>query len=93
MVIHRARLGVVRLLLSGGKGGIVWDAIKLSKRELESLTRRYTAKIIDAVQRFQLEAFAVEKISDDQMQTAGGRSKPRRRFPPLRPSCIKSRRR
>jgi hypothetical protein len=39
--------------LSGGKGGIVCDAIKLSKREPESLTRRYTGEIIDAVQSFQ----------------------------------------
>ena len=33
----------------GGKGGVICDPTKMSKRELEALTRRYTAEIIDAI--------------------------------------------
>ena len=33
----------------GGKGGVVCDPTKLSKRELEAITRRYVAEIIDAI--------------------------------------------
>ncbi len=33
----------------GGKGGVICDPTKMSKRELESLTRRYIAEIIDAI--------------------------------------------
>jgi glutamate dehydrogenase (NAD(P)+) len=40
---------VAQLPFGGGKGGIVCDPTKMSKRELEALTRRYTAEIIDAV--------------------------------------------
>src|SRR5690349_20079902 len=33
----------------GGKGGIICDPTKMSRRELEALTRRYVAEIIDAI--------------------------------------------
>src|SRR5690606_14190123 len=33
----------------GGKGGIVCDPARMSRRELEALTRRYVAEIIDAI--------------------------------------------
>src|SRR5471030_991505 len=33
----------------GGKGGVICDPTKMSKRELEALTRRYIAEIIDAI--------------------------------------------
>jgi glutamate dehydrogenase (NAD(P)+) len=43
------KCAVAQLPFGGGKGGIVCDPRKMSKRELEALTRRYTAEIIDAV--------------------------------------------
>jgi glutamate dehydrogenase (NAD(P)+) len=43
------KCAVAQLPFGGGKGGIVCDPTKMSKRELEALTRRYTAEIIDAV--------------------------------------------
>jgi glutamate dehydrogenase (NAD(P)+) len=33
----------------GGKGGVICDPTKMSRRELEALTRRYIAEIIDAI--------------------------------------------
>jgi glutamate dehydrogenase (NAD(P)+) len=33
----------------GGKGGIIVDPNRLSRRELEALTRRYVAEIVDAI--------------------------------------------
>ena len=43
------KCAVVNIPFGGGKGGIVCDPSKMSKRELEALTRRYTAEIIDAI--------------------------------------------
>jgi glutamate dehydrogenase (NAD(P)+) len=43
------KCAVAQLPFGGGKGGVVCDPTKMSKRELEALTRRYTAEIIDAV--------------------------------------------
>ena len=43
------KCAVAQLPFGGGKGGIICDPTKMSKRELEALTRRYTAEIIDAV--------------------------------------------
>jgi len=38
-----------QLPFGGAKGGIICDPTRLSKRELEALTRRYVAEIIDAI--------------------------------------------
>lgn len=43
------KCAVAQLPFGGGKGGVICDPAKMSKRELEALTRRYTAEIIDAV--------------------------------------------
>jgi glutamate dehydrogenase (NAD(P)+) len=43
------KCAVAQLPFGGGKGGIVCDPTRMSNRELEALTRRYTAEIIDAV--------------------------------------------
>jgi glutamate dehydrogenase (NAD(P)+) len=43
------KCAVVNLPFGGGKGGIVCDPAKLSLRELEMLTRRYTAAISDMI--------------------------------------------
>jgi glutamate dehydrogenase (NAD(P)+) len=43
------KCAVAQLPFGGGKGGIVCDPTKMSQRELEALTRRYTAEIIDAI--------------------------------------------
>ena len=43
------KCAVSQLPFGGGKGGVVCDPSKMSKRELEALTRRYTAEIIDAI--------------------------------------------
>jgi glutamate dehydrogenase (NAD(P)+) len=43
------KCAVAQLPFGGGKGGIVCDPTRLSKRELEALTRRYVAEIIDAI--------------------------------------------
>jgi len=40
---------LLNLPLGGAKGGICVDPFKLSKRELEKLTRRYTAEIINII--------------------------------------------
>ena len=43
------KCAVAQLPFGGGKGGIVCDPSRMSKRELEALTRRYVAEIIDAI--------------------------------------------
>jgi glutamate dehydrogenase (NAD(P)+) len=43
------KCAVAQLPFGGGKGGIVCDPTRLSKRELEALTRRYVAEIMDAI--------------------------------------------
>jgi len=43
------KCAVAQLPFGGGKGGVICDPSKMSKRELEALTRRYTAEIIDSI--------------------------------------------
>ncbi len=43
------KCAVAHVPFGGGKGGIVCDPTRMSRRELESLTRRYVAEIIDAI--------------------------------------------
>ena len=43
------KCAVAHVPFGGGKGGIVVDPNRLSRRELEALTRRYVAEIIDAI--------------------------------------------
>jgi glutamate dehydrogenase (NAD(P)+) len=43
------KCAVAGIPFGGGKGGIVCDPTKMSKREIEALTRRYVAEIIDAI--------------------------------------------
>src|SRR5688500_750019 len=43
------KCAVAQLPFGGGKGGVICDPSKMSMRELEALTRRYTAEIIDAI--------------------------------------------
>ena len=43
------KCAVAQLPFGGGKGGVICDPTKMSKRELEALTRRYAAEIIDAI--------------------------------------------
>jgi glutamate dehydrogenase (NAD(P)+) len=43
------KCAVAHVPFGGGKGGIVCDPTKMSPRELEALTRRYVAEIIDAI--------------------------------------------
>ena len=43
------KCAVAGVPFGGGKGGVVCDPTKMSKRELEALTRRYVAEIIDAI--------------------------------------------
>jgi glutamate dehydrogenase (NAD(P)+) len=43
------KCAVAQLPFGGAKGGVVCDPDRMSKRELEALTRRYTAEIIDAI--------------------------------------------
>jgi glutamate dehydrogenase (NAD(P)+) len=43
------KCAVAQLPFGGGKGGVTCDPTKMSRRELEALTRRYTAEIIDAI--------------------------------------------
>jgi glutamate dehydrogenase (NAD(P)+) len=43
------KCAVAHVPFGGGKGGIVCDPTRLSKRELEALTRRYVSEIKDAI--------------------------------------------
>jgi len=43
------KCAVAHIPFGGGKGGIICDPAKMSRRELEALTRRYVAEIIDAI--------------------------------------------
>jgi len=43
------KCAVAHVPFGGGKGGVICDPSKMSLRELEALTRRYTAEIIDAI--------------------------------------------
>jgi glutamate dehydrogenase (NAD(P)+) len=43
------KCAVAHVPFGGGKGGIVCDPTRMSSRELEALTRRYVAEIIDAI--------------------------------------------
>ncbi|HEX9916776.1 MAG TPA: Glu/Leu/Phe/Val dehydrogenase [candidate division Zixibacteria bacterium] len=43
------KCAVVGIPFGGGKGGIVCDPTKMSKSELERLTRRYTSELIDVL--------------------------------------------
>src|SRR5687767_13654042 len=43
------KCAVAHIPFGGGKGGVVCDPTRMSKREIEALTRRYVAEIIDAI--------------------------------------------
>ena len=43
------KCAVAQVPFGGGKGGVICDPSTMSRRELEALTRRYTAEIIDAI--------------------------------------------
>ena len=43
------KCAVAHIPFGGGKGGIICDPSVMSQRELEALTRRYVAEIIDAI--------------------------------------------
>jgi glutamate dehydrogenase (NAD(P)+) len=43
------KCAVAHIPFGGGKGGVICDPTKMSKREVEALTRRYIAEIIDAI--------------------------------------------
>ncbi len=43
------KCAVAHIPFGGGKGGVVCDPTKMSKREIEALTRRYVAEIVDAI--------------------------------------------
>jgi len=43
------KCAVAHIPFGGGKGGIVCDPTRMSRRELEALTRRYVAEIIDLI--------------------------------------------
>jgi glutamate dehydrogenase (NAD(P)+) len=43
------KCAVANIPFGGGKGGVVCDPTKMSRRELEALTRRYVAEIVDAI--------------------------------------------
>jgi len=43
------KCAVAHVPFGGGKGGIICDPTRMSRREVEALTRRYVAEIIDAI--------------------------------------------
>ncbi|OFW08939.1 MAG: hypothetical protein A3H96_23010 [Acidobacteria bacterium RIFCSPLOWO2_02_FULL_67_36] len=43
------KCAVAHIPFGGGKGGVICDPTRLSRRELEALTRRYVAEIMDAI--------------------------------------------
>jgi glutamate dehydrogenase (NAD(P)+) len=43
------KCAIAHIPFGGGKGGIVCDPTRMSPRELEALTRRYVAEIVDAI--------------------------------------------
>jgi glutamate dehydrogenase (NAD(P)+) len=43
------KCAVAHIPFGGGKGGVICDPSKMSKREIEALTRRYIAEIIDSI--------------------------------------------
>ena len=43
------KCAVAHVPFGGGKGGVICDPTTMSKREIEALTRRYIAEIIDAI--------------------------------------------
>ncbi|HEX5068860.1 MAG TPA: Glu/Leu/Phe/Val dehydrogenase [Vicinamibacterales bacterium] len=43
------KCAVAGVPFGGGKGGVICDPTKMSRRELEALTRRYVAEIMDAI--------------------------------------------
>ncbi len=43
------KCAVAHVPFGGGKGGIICDPTRMSRRELEALTRRYVAEIIEAI--------------------------------------------
>jgi glutamate dehydrogenase (NAD(P)+) len=43
------KCAVAHIPFGGGKGGIICDPTTMSRRELEALTRRYVAEIVDAI--------------------------------------------
>ena len=43
------KCAVAHITFGGGKGGVICDPTRLSRRELEALTRRYVAEIMDAI--------------------------------------------
>jgi glutamate dehydrogenase (NAD(P)+) len=43
------KCAVAQIPFGGGKGGVICDPTKMSKREIEALTRRYIAEIVDAI--------------------------------------------
>ena len=43
------KCAVAHIPFGGGKGGVICDPTQMSRRELEALTRRYVAEIIDAI--------------------------------------------
>jgi glutamate dehydrogenase (NAD(P)+) len=43
------KCAVAHIPFGGGKGGVICDPTKMSKRETEALTRRYIAEIVDAI--------------------------------------------
>ncbi len=43
------KCAVANIPFGGGKGGVVCDPTRMSRREIEALTRRYIAEIVDAI--------------------------------------------
>ena len=43
------KCAVAQIPFGGGKGGVICDPTRMSRREIEALTRRYIAEIIDAI--------------------------------------------